>query len=166
MLGADVANLSSPSDISGGLLGNFTPVGLVQGVSHLGAKGEDQGTAALQTFLPLLGITVSQGAPGGPAMGDIFRVQDRQKFAVDEAMPAVHRMIKAGDVQEARAKLMQLGVAPKLINYYVRVTLNPSARLTGKKLADFMREATPEERAMFDRDQQDAMSRREIAPTP
>ncbi len=85
-------------------------------------------------------------------MSDYFQAKEAHDFHVQEAMPDIRRQIISGDIQGARAKMTQLGVAPGLQNYYVRVARAPGMRLTGRHLRDFNLYATPEEKAELARD--------------
>jgi hypothetical protein len=133
---------------------SIAPTGQLQGAKDMmaGGPGVDRKTAALQTFLPVAGITVSKGAPGGPAIGDYYAAKDEHDFQVQQAMSGIQRQIKTGDVAGARAKMTELGIAPGLQNYYVRVAQNPGLRMSGRQLRDFERFANDEQRQQFARD--------------
>jgi len=119
----------------------------------------DKKSAALAAMLPLAGITISPGAPGGPGMADIYNAKESQRFRFDEAKAEIGKMIKRGDVAGARQKMNELKVAPSLQSYIIRTTLNPSFRMNGKQVRDFMRIATPEQVEKFRADQA-AMAKR------
>ncbi len=168
VLGADISNVRSPDDFSGGLLGSVAPVGVVQGVAHLGSKNRQEGsTALLQTMLPLFGITVSKGSPGGPASGDIYRALDEQTFRLNEAMPGVREQIRQGDVQGARQRLSTLGVIGKRATYIISAAQHPGVRITGRELLKFKSAAAavdPGDQGQFQQDEQDQRARQGVTP--
>lgn len=133
---------------------SIAPTGQLQGLKDavVGGPGVDQKTAALQALLPVAGITVSKGAPGGPAMGDYFAAKDQHDFQVQEALPGIQKQIRGGDIVGARQAMTELGIAPGLQNYYVRVARNPGLRMSGRKLRDFERFADDRQKAQFARD--------------
>jgi hypothetical protein len=79
---------------------SIAPTGQLQGAKDalVGGPGVDRKTAALQAALPIAGITVSKGAPGGPAMGDYYAAKDEHDFQVQTAMPHIQQQIRQGDV--------------------------------------------------------------------
>jgi hypothetical protein len=137
------------------------PVGQLQGMSDAVTGAQDRKTATLQALAPIAGVTISKGAPGGPIMSDFYKAKDAHDFAVQEAMPGIRRQIVAGDIPGARAKMAALGIAPSLQNFYVRTARAPGGRLRGRALADFMRYATPDQKAAMARDRAAAAARAE-----
>jgi hypothetical protein len=116
------------------------------------ATGQGDRTLALaQTFGPIAGVTFSKGAPGGPAAGELFRAQEQHRFDVSEAMPDIRKMIQSGDVSGAQKRMIDLGIPPGLRQFYVRTTLNPTARFSPRAMQQFNQYATPEQRARFQR---------------
>ena len=110
-------------------------------------KGQGSKLDTYKTLGPLAGVTFSKGAAGGPAVGELYTMRREHDAAVSAAMPDIVAKIKAGDVQGARADMRKLGMAPGLINYYVRTTLNPRLRLNTRNSRRIIRNAPPEERA-------------------
>jgi hypothetical protein len=123
-----------------------TPEGQIEATKSL-AKGEgDQKLNALQTFGPVAGVTFSRGAPGGPAEGERFHAREQHQHKVNEAMPEIRKMIKRGDIDSAVDKMTELGIPPALQRYHIRVTENPSSRMTPRAMKDFEGYATQEQR--------------------
>lgn len=152
--------------IAGLLAASFIPVDQAgQLWDMFTGKGQVRADAAASLAGNLTGFTISHGAPGGPAVGDIFRAQDEHQYQVAQAMPDIRKQIKAGDIAGAQQKMKALGIAPGLQAYYIRVARNPGLRLSGRKLADFNRIATPEQKAEFARDRAAAAARR-VTATP
>jgi hypothetical protein len=84
----------------------------------------------LKTFGPLAGITFSKGAPGGPAVGEMYRAKEKFDIPVQEALPEIRKMIKRGQMPEALAKMRELKMDSNYQRYVIRTTLNPSTRIT------------------------------------
>jgi Fe2+ transport system protein FeoA len=134
--------------------GGIAPESQLQAGSDMVTGASDRKTAALSAIGPLLGLTISKGAPGGPAMADLYSVKDEQQFRFQEARADIVKQIKAGDIPGARARMTALGVAPGLQSYYVKTALFPAARMSKRAVSDFIRAATPEQRARFEQDRQ------------
>jgi hypothetical protein len=132
------------------IVGHFmtaqTPEGQLTGAKNLITGEGDQKLNALQTFGPVSGVTFSRGAPGGPAMGELYKAREQHQHKVNEALPDIRKMIKRGDVDGAREKMNALGIAPGLQRYYIRTTEDPSTRLSPRARQDFNRYATPEQK--------------------
>lgn len=127
------------------------PEGQVNALGSL-IKGEgDQKIAALQAFGPIAGVTFSKGAPGGPAIGELYHARSEHDYKVQMALPDIRKQIQRGDVMGARERMTDLGIPKGLQNYYVKTTLDPSRRLSSRALRDFNLYATPEERARMER---------------
>lgn len=97
-----------------------------------------------------VGLTFRRGAPGGPAVGAMYQLQRERDARVSEAMPGIVEKIKGGDIQGARADMKALGMDPRLINWYVRTTLNPKLKIQTRRMRELLRSATPEERARIE----------------
>ena len=110
-------------------------------------KGEgDAKLNMLQTFGPLAGLTFSKGAPGGPAVGELYRAREEHNFAVDLALPDIRKQVQRGDLRGAQARMTELGIPAGLQRFYIRTSLDPTTRLSGRTLRDFYQYATPEQR--------------------
>lgn len=115
-------------------------------------KGEgDQKVAALQTFGPIAGVTFAKGAPGGPAIGELYHARQMHTYQVDAALPDLRRQIQRGDISGAMDRMTQLGIPPGLQKFYIRTSLFPETRLGGRTLRDFYLYATPEQRDRMER---------------
>jgi diguanylate cyclase (GGDEF)-like protein len=116
------------------------------------AGGPDSDIAKLHLTGDMTGFTFSKGAPGGPAVGELYHHKSGQEFRVQEAMPAIREQIKSGDIQGAVQEMSKLGIEPKLMEYYIKTTINPASRLSATQLKKFLESATPEERERMQRD--------------
>lgn len=85
---------------------------------------------ALKTFGPLAGITFSKGAPGGPAVGEMYRAKEKFDIPVQEALPEIRKMIKRGKMEEAVLKMTELKMDANYQRYVIRSTLAPASRIT------------------------------------
>jgi hypothetical protein len=97
---------------------------------------------------PLLGVTFSQGAKGGPVAGEMYKAERDFAQRKMNAMPQVKRSLKLGDEQEAMRILKQEvgmsdGEATKTMN-----RLSNDAPAVGKNtMKRFNKHATDEQKA-------------------
>ena len=132
--------------IAAHIAGSQAPEGQIGAGVDL-VKGEgDSKVNALQALGPVAGVTFSKGAPGGPAVGELYHAREVHQYAVDAALPDIRRQIQRGDLAGARESMQELGIPPGLQKFYIRTTLNPATRLSGRTLRDFYNYATPEQR--------------------
>jgi hypothetical protein len=130
------------------------PEGQISAFSDL-VKGEgDAKVNALQALGPFGGVTFSKGAPGGPAVGEMYASRAKHEFQVNQALPDIRRQIQRGDVDGAIGRMTELDIPQGLQRFYIRTTLNPATRMSPRATRDFYLHATPEERARFERAQQ------------
>jgi len=114
-------------------------------------KAPDEKLATLQTAGPFFGFMFSKGAPGGPAVGELYQAESQHKYAVDAELPEIRRQIQSGDIEGARARMTELDVPAGLQRFYIRTTQYPATRLKGRTLRDFYRYSTPEQRQRLER---------------
>lgn len=126
------------------------PMGQINALSDLVTGDGDTKVNALQAFGPLLGFTFSKGAPGGPAVGELYAAKRKHDFQVDMALPDIRRQIQRGDLVGAYERMNELQIPAGLQRYYVRTTLNPAMRLRGRTLRDFYNQATPDQIRRFE----------------
>jgi len=110
----------------------------------LSGKGDWVDTA--QALAPFAGFTVSRGAPGGEAIGELYQASGEHEYKVRSALPEVRDLVRDGKYDEAQQKLEDLQVPPKLQRYYMKVYGTPEARLSPRAMRDFQRYSTPEQR--------------------
>ena len=140
------------------LAGSQLPEGQINALSDL-VKGEgDKTVSELQLAGPLAGVTFRKGAPGGPAVGEMYHNKSAFEFRVQQAMPDIRKQIQRGDVAGAQQAMTGLGMDAAYSRWVIKTTQNPATRLGAKALGDFYRTATPEQR--------DRMTRIQQAPSP
>lgn len=128
------------------IAGSQLPEGQINALSEL-VKGEgDAKVAAAGAFGPLAGVTFSQGAPGGPAVGELYHAKAMHDYKVQLALPDLRKQIQRGDIDGARAAMTELGISPALQRYYIKTTQNPALRLSPRALRDFQRYAPAADR--------------------
>lgn len=140
------------------LVGSQLPEGQISALSDLIKGDGDSKVNALQAFGPLAGVTFSKGAPGGPAVGEMYHNKGAFEFRVQQAMPDIRKQIQRGDIPGAQKTMTDLGMDASYSRWVIKTTLNPATRLGAKALGDFYRTATPEQR--------DRMTRIQQAPQP
>jgi hypothetical protein len=119
-------------------------VDLVKGVG-------DTKLNAAKAFGPFAGVTFSKGAPGGPAMGEIYAAKRQHDFEVQMSMPGIRRQIQLGDVAGAQDRMDELGIPASMQRFTIKTTLDPATRMSPKIVRDFYRYATPEQKARVER---------------
>jgi hypothetical protein len=146
--------LQNAANIARVIAESQVPIGQINAASDL-VKGEgDAKLNALQTFGPFGGITFSKGAPGGPAIGELYHARAQHDYDVQRAMPDLRKQIQSGDLEGARERMKELGIPPGLQRYYIRTTQNPETRLSPRVLKDFYRYATPDQLERFENQRQ------------
>lgn len=108
--------------------------------------GKGDATDAAQALAPFAGFTVSKGAPGGEAVGELYQGRSIQDEQVKAALPEVRSLVEEGKLAEATQKLQALGLSPGQIRGLTRGYVNPSTRLSPRALRDFYRYASPEQK--------------------
>ena len=140
--------------IAAHIAGSQLPAGQMSAAADL-VKGQgDAKVNALQAAGPFAGVTFAKGAPGGPAVGEMYAARTQHDFQVNQQLPDIRRQIQRGDIPGAQQRMTDLGIAPGLQRFYVRTTLNPATRVSASAARNFYRYATPEQRARFERSQQ------------
>lgn len=102
--------------------------------------------AAIKAWLPILtGLTVSQGHPAGPDAGVEAAAIERHRQQVMRERPEINKMIKAGDIDGAVQRLIDLGESRQSIKNIIESQLSPQkgAKSISSK---FGKIATPEDR--------------------
>lgn len=120
--------LKNAGRIAWAFIGSQVPVDSIASGINI-ATGNKQSMDAYKVIGPLAGITFSKGAPGGPAVGEMFAAEDAHREKVNRAMPDIRDLIRVGKEDEARQKMDELGMSPKSQQNTIQTTLNPGVRL-------------------------------------
>jgi GGDEF domain-containing protein len=135
-------------------IGAQLPTQAIQGaVDYFRGKGDATLNAA-RVLSPLAGVTFSKGAPGGPAVGEMYQAKSQQEYRVQQAMPDIRAKIQSGNVRAASQDMTALGIDPKYQEWIVKTTLNPALRLSPHGIQELMRTSTPDARARMQNDMQ------------
>jgi len=138
------------------LVGSQLPEGQITAFSDL-VKGQgDAKVNALQALGPFAGVTFSKGAPGGPAVGEMYANKSRVEFAQAQALPDIRKQIQRGDIAGAQKAMTAVGMDASYQGWIIKTTLNPRLRLSARGVRDFYRTAGPEAISRFERAQQRA----------
>ena len=136
------------------LMASQLPIGQISAFSDL-VKGEgDKFVNLLQAFGPFAGVTFRKGAPGGPAVGELYDARSRHEFAVNQAMPDIKKQILRGDLDGAISRMTELDINQGLQRWYIKSTLNPATRLSPRAMRDFQLYSTDEQKARMGRARQ------------
>ena len=100
---------------------------------------------------PLAGITFSNGAPGGPAVGEMYDASRKHQSAVADIMPAAKRALKLGDEDLARSLMESAHMTPKEIGKVITHQEVPESRLNKRALKEFYKHADDEQKARMDK---------------
>jgi hypothetical protein len=90
----------------------------------------------MQGLLPMLGLQVSGGAPGGPGQGAARQAKRIHDYQMQLQMPDVYRDIVDGKDDSARSRMEKLGLSPRLQEWYMRTVKDPETRFRSKTLRD------------------------------
>jgi hypothetical protein len=144
---------STPADRSGviwNIVEHFmkaqAPTGQIGALSDLVKGDGDPKVNALQALGPMAGVTFSKGAPGGPAVGEMYHDRAQHQYQVDTAMPDIRKKMLRGDMPGANQDMTNLGIPAGLQRFYRRTTQDPATRLSPRSLRDFYQYATPDQR--------------------
>lgn len=96
---------------------------------------------------PLVGLTFSKGAPGGPEIGEMYDVDRRHLGAKMDVMPDVKAAIKAGDDEKAVSLMEGIKMTGPEINSTLRRLKVPESRLNAGAFRKFSQHASDEDMA-------------------
>ena len=128
--------LDAAGNIAWNVLQQQVPLDSIQAGYRL-LTGHGDETDALKTIGPLLGVTFSKGAPGGPQVGVMFHAEERHQNEVANAMPRIRRAIKDGDLHSAIQQMEAAHMTPAEQRLTLRYAMNPQQRLNRARLRKF-----------------------------
>ncbi len=126
------------------------PVDAIQGIIDK-SQGTADDTTTYKLLGPLAGLTFSKGAPGGPAVGEMFHTENLYRGKKADLMPAVHELIKLDKIDEAVDAMRSIGMPNSEINSVIRYTQDPGARFNKAGMRRFGKHADEEARERMDR---------------
>ena len=130
-----------------------TPSGALGAIYNI-VTGHGSTLDALRVVGGGLGLSVSQGYPGGPAEGEMHAAREQHNYAVQQAMPGIREQIRTGNVAGAREAMAKLGMDLRYQMFEIRQTLNPHA--TARQIQRNLGYMTPEQRGRVSADRQGA----------
>lgn len=101
-----------------------------------------------------LGLSVSQGYPGGPAEGEMHAARAQHQYVMQEAMPGIKNQIRNGNIQAAREAMTRLGIEPGYQRFEIQQALHPHS--TARQIKRASGYLTPDERGRIAADRQGA----------
>jgi len=125
------------------------PTEALKSALHLAGNNGDE-TDAYKVLGPLLGLTFSKGAPGGPAVGEMYTANSQRRAAIADLMPEVNQKIKDGEIDAAVLQMANAGMTQSEIKLVITHQLTPGARLNSNAIKQFYKKATPEQRERMD----------------
>lgn len=128
--------LHAVGNIAWNILQDQVPMDSITAGYHL-LSGHGDETDALKVVGPLLGVTFSKGAPGGPEVGVMFRAEERHQNEVAQAMPGIRTAIKQGDIHAAIQQMEAAHMTLEEQRLTLRYAMNPQARLNRARLRKF-----------------------------
>ena len=132
------------------LLESQAPVESIKGAKDV-VEGKGTETDALKVIGPFFGVTFSQGAPGGPEVGEMFAVDKRHRAEIADAMPDVKRLIKRGEIDEAIGKMREAHMTDAEVMVTLRYANAPGKRLSPRRMKEFYQTAPDEEKERMQR---------------
>lgn len=142
--------LKNAGRIVASFMGHMVPESNMQSAADW-AKGNATTADKLQVLGPLIGLSFSQGALGGPAAGEMAAAERRYMGQKADAMPDVKQAIKEGDLDKASTILEDIGMPQPEIRSTIRRLSEPETRLGAASVRKFNQRATDEERERFER---------------
>jgi hypothetical protein len=138
--------LNNMAEIAKHFMAAQGPEGQIKAGVDLVHGDGDKKVNTMKLLGPLVGTNVSSGAPGGPAAGELYDSRTRHQYEIDAQLPDIRKQILRGDIEGARDRMAAIGIPGGLARFYLKTTLDPATRLSGRTLKDFYRYATPEQK--------------------
>jgi hypothetical protein len=120
-------------------------------VTDIQAGREPKGMDELKALGPLAGVTFSKGAPGGPALGEMFDVERRHRTEVQAIQADVRKMIANGEIDPAIEKMQAAHMTPTEIALTIKYAQNPESRMGKRRLGKFYQVAPEQDKERMQR---------------
>ena len=104
-----------------------------------GTPTSDEKTVdVMQIVGPIAGLMLSHGYPGGPAGSEILKAKAIDKYNFDQVSSSLRSAIKEGRLDEAYNIMDKLHMDPKLQEFTVQSTLDPSAKFVKRGMQKYI----------------------------
>lgn len=115
------------------------------------ASGHGDDMDAKKIVGPFVGLTFSKGAPGGPAVGEMYQESRDHQDKVTQIMPDVKRALKLGDEERARELMESADMTPREIATTIRHIESPETRLSASAMRHYNKHAGEESKERMER---------------
>jgi hypothetical protein len=140
----DESVLKNAGDVVKHIVTGQLPMDAIEGVQRYLTHAQPEEADIMKALLPLVGVTVSRGAPGGMAKGAQLDIEERYRNRLQQIKPQVRDLIKRGREEEAIELMSESGMTPReIINYLASIK---APRLSPRAAVRAMQHATPQER--------------------
>lgn len=126
------------------------PADSVRSVGDMMA-GKADPTDKLKAIGPLVGLTFSKGAPGGPAVGMQYAIERKHQGEVMDVMPDVQRAIKQGDTDGALQMMRDAKMTPSEMLNVMKRNQAPATRINQQSTKKFNQRASEEDKEKMSR---------------
>jgi hypothetical protein len=141
--------LGMMKDVTLHILSAGVPADTIKAAGNLISGKGDKEMSMAKIALPMAGLTVSKGYPGGPEAGVLAATMKRHEQDVSTALPSIKEAVEGGDVDNARKIMSNLGMTAREQNSLIKHYENPSGKVNPKSMEKFERIATPEEKELM-----------------
>lgn len=125
------------------------PMDTINGAVNI-AQGKANDTDVAKVVGPIAGFTFSKGAPGGPAVGELYAADRKYIGDKQDIMPEVAQDIKDGNRDKAIERMTAIGMSAPEMKQVLKHLENPESRLTGAGLKNFNRRASDDDKAKME----------------
>lgn len=131
-------------------MGQQVPLDSAEGAMDW-VEGNATTTDKLKAAGPLMGLTFSKGAPGGPAVGEQYYVERKHQGDVMDILPDVQKALKRGDKDKAIELMQSVNMTPPEMLSVIRRNEAPESRLNKNSMKRFNQHASDEDKERMNR---------------
>jgi hypothetical protein len=131
-------------NIAWNFLSQQAPVDSIESAANM-ARGKSEESDAMKVIGPLLGVTFSKGAAGGPALGELYKGEQKHRSEIAEVMPDIKKAVKNGDWDKAYELMNEAHMNVSEQRLTLKYALIPQSRLTPRRLSKFYGAASQED---------------------
>lgn len=132
------------------LLSQQVPADALQSLGDI-TRGAGTDLDKAKVLGPIAGLTFSKGAPGGPAVGELYAEENRRRGAKADVMEEVRHQLKLGNIDKADDLMADAGMTRSEINGVMKSFDNPGRALSPQRLRKFNQTAPDEKRDRMQR---------------